>query len=100
MHWAGRQCQWLSWHSDARLHSHAFCMLLASHGCRPCRLLCVQAVRVEAVGKALGVAQKAAAEDVSKGAGSLLEAPPADLWPRLNRVVAKAVSKVCGRMKG
>ena len=42
--------------------------------------------RLEHVGAALAAAQKAAAKDVSASAISLLESPPADLWPRLNKV--------------
>jgi hypothetical protein len=48
--------------------------------------------RLEHVGAALAAAQKAASKDVSASAISLLESPPADLWPRLN--------KVKGREKG
>lgn len=46
------------------------------------------ACRLEHVSQSIGAAQKAAAKDVSAAAISLLEAPPADLWPRLSKVGA------------
>ncbi|KAL4858391.1 Protein ROOT HAIR DEFECTIVE 3 [Chlorella vulgaris] len=58
----------------------------------------VQTTRLEHVGRELAAAQKAAQRGVSSAAMSLFEAPPADLWPRLARVVAKASSKACAAL--
>jgi hypothetical protein len=60
----------------------------------------IHTVRLEAVGAALAAAQKVAAAGVSAGALPLLEAPPADLWPRLGAVLARAVRKVSSGGKG
>lgn len=54
----------------------------------------VQAERLDAVGAALAAAQKAVASTVSAGAMPLLDAPPPDLWPRLAKLLERAVCKV------
>ncbi|EFN50506.1 hypothetical protein CHLNCDRAFT_55812, partial [Chlorella variabilis] len=56
------------------------------------------AARLEHVGQALEAAQKAARRDVTAAAIPLLESPPADLWPRLSKVVSKAAAKACAAL--
>lgn len=58
----------------------------------------IHAARLEHVGESLRAAQQAASKEVTAAAMSLLEAPPADLWPRLGKVVAKAASKASAQL--
>ena len=50
-------------------------------------------VRLQRVSTAMTAAEGAAQRDITSAAISLLEAPPADLWPRLAALLARAVRK-------
>lgn len=64
-------------HSMCNAHFPNSCL----HATSPC-------CRLEHVGESLRAAQQAASKEVTAAAMSLLEAPPADLWPRLGKVHA------------
>ena len=54
---------------------------------------------MEHVAAALAAAQAAASKDVTAAAISLLESPPADLWARAARAVARAADKAGAQLE-